>query len=139
MKQSRLRRTPSQTICLSCVLPVFDYVEIKTTELNYAKAMNFLIDIQKIIIIIMVDNFYLQLLTLPRNPVIDSDHLLSLYLMFFGIKTIEIRKHKPRGVSNSAVGIRNSFKDFIRYGHLTSIVCGSNPETQNIGAILFKN
>ena len=101
--------------------------------------MNPLIDIQEIVIIIMFDNFFLQLLTLPRDPIVDGDHLLRLYLIFLRVKSIEIGKHEPRSVSNPAIGVRNSFKYLIRYSHLTAIVCRCYPQAQNIGAILFKN
>ena len=89
--------------------------------------MNPLIDIQKIVVIIVFDNLFLQLLTLPSYPIVDGDHLSSLYLIFLRIEAVEIGKHESRGVSDSTIGISNSFKYLIRYSHLPAIVRRGNP------------
>ena len=108
-----LSRATCPAVDLRGVLTIFDDIKIKPTEFRYAEIVNFLIDTQEIVAVIMIHHFSLQQLALPDDPVVQSQQLVGRQSIFSGFKSVQIGQHETRRIPYPAVRICHPLENFI--------------------------
>jgi len=119
------------------VQPVLEYIKVHRAHIRDAEIGNAVIDGVKFIFGICPGHAADKLVKAVKRPAVNLLQRFVRNDILFGVKVIEIAKHKPAGISDLPVSLRQPFQNIGRYPHIFLIIFRGDPQPQHFGAVLL--
>ena len=115
---------------------VLQNVEIKTTEVFGAEALQLLYDKVKFVGIVMRLQFALQLAGERQRVTVDFQPVFHWQCVGLGVEIRQIGEQEFQGVANPPIAFDHTFENFVGDGEFARVVRGRDPQAQDVGAVL---
>ncbi|MPN05330.1 hypothetical protein SDC9_152580 [bioreactor metagenome] len=90
-------------------------------------------------IFIRLLNGFLYVRSTLQDVLIQRDQLIHWQGISSWLEAIQVGQQETQGITNTAVTIRSTAKDFFTGGHFITVVGRCDPETQTIGTHIFND
>ena len=128
MVHGGLRRAPGQAVRPGGVLPILDHIQVEATQVIGAKIVQLLVNLVKLVRLVGLRQFLLQLGSAIDSPAIQGQHVVKIQGIRCRVKAIEIGQQEAGRIANTAVRIRRALEYLVTHGEFTAVIGSGHPQ-----------
>ena len=132
----RLGRAPGHAGGRRCIEAVFEYIEVKRTQIHNAIVVEGVVDAVELEPLISLEDFLDEVLELVESEPVQFLHLPVGDRIGRRIEIVQVAQQEPACVSDSAVRFAQPFQDVLGNADVVPVVFGGDPKAEYLGPVL---
>ena len=132
MIERGLAGTSRQAVGLGGVLAVLGDVQVEATQGGFTEVVHLLVDPKEGIVAVVFMQFVLELQGAVDHPAIQGNHVFRRDHMLVRIKPGQVAQQEACSVADTAIAVCSLAQDILGNAHLTAVVGGRDPQTQDV-------